>query len=208
MKQTGRMLNMSGIILPNDLKNEPVTLGVTSEGFNSYQEITSNSVNKNGYHVYKSNDGFEINESAIGKGKLSFIENCEEEEAKKIIEEHLGFPAPRVTGYHLAVKIYVREQDVHSFIDDKGEKKFIALPDSVTANDKFRNCTALVVSVGAGAYKGERFAETGPWCKVGDWVVIPRNEGTQVNYRGIPMQLIPDDRILCVIEDPSHVTRD
>lgn len=150
------------------------------------------------------------------QSSTSFVEESEEEEAKKFIEQHLGFPAPRPCGYHMYVKIHVREEDVHQIKDEKGnpilgedgKPLYIALPDTMRANDKFRNCTALVVSQGIEAYQGERFKCSGPWCKVGDWVVIPRNEGTQVNYRGIPMQIIPDDRVLSVIEDPNYVTRD
>lgn len=147
---------------------------------------------------------------------MSFIETHEEQEARDFIEKHLGFPPPRMAGYHMAVKIYVREEDVHQLKDEEGnpilgadgKPMYIALPGTVTAHDKWRSCTALVVSMGPEAYKGERFKESGPWCKVGDWVVIPRNEGTQVNYRGIPMQFIPDDRVLAIIEDPTYVTRD
>jgi co-chaperonin GroES (HSP10) len=147
---------------------------------------------------------------------LSFIQSNEEQEAKDFIEKHLGFPPPRMAGYHMAVKIYIREEDVHQVKDEEGKPVigsngkpiYIALPDSTRVNDKFRNCTALVVSMGPEAYKGERFKESGPWCKVGDWVVIPRNEGVQVNYRGIPMQFIPDDRVLAIVEDPTYVTRD
>jgi co-chaperonin GroES (HSP10) len=141
--------------------------------------------------------------------KFSFIEDHEEQEAKEFIEKHLGFPAPRMAGYHMAVKIYVRPEDIHTFVDENtGETKSIYLPHTVTAHDKYRSCTALIVSMGPEAYKHERFKESGPWCKVGDWVVIPRNEGTQVNYRGVPMQFIPDDRVLAIVEDPTHVTRD
>lgn len=147
---------------------------------------------------------------------LSFIDPQEEQEAKSIIAKHLGFEPPRMAGYHMAVKIYIRAEDVHVMTDETGEPiigddgkaKYIALPDMVTAHDKFRNCTALVVSMGPDCYTGDRFKDSGPWCKVGDWVVIPRNEGTQVNYRGIPMQFIPDDRVLAIVEDPSYVTRD
>lgn len=230
------------------------------------------------------------------KEDLSYIGESENE-AKDFIEQHLGFPAPRMTGYHMAVKIYVRPEECKEITDDAGVKKSIYLPEVVTSQDKWRNCTALVVSQGNECYKTGRFAaekgfmdcstfieaqrtaefisqstfcpdyyrkkpvevlsvlqmglelgytpfesifkikldETGnvkilensevsqkckdvidyfeksrikPWCKVGDWIVIPRNEGTQVNYRGIPMQFIPDDKVLAIIEDPTHVTRD
>ena len=152
----------------------------------------------------------------VSSNKLSFIEASEEPEAKEFIEKQLGFPAPRPAGYHLYVKLYIREEDVHTIkdkdgnaiLDSNGKPMYIALPETSTRNDKYRSCTALVISTGPEAHKGERFKESGPWCRVGDWAVIPRHEGIQVNYRGIPMMLIPDDRILSVIEDPSYVTRD
>ena len=145
----------------------------------------------------------------VNKSMYSFIDDNEEQEAKELIEKHLGFPAPRATGYYMAVKIYLRPEEIATVVDEvTGKTKSIYLPESVTANDKYRNCTALVVSQGSECYKGKRFKNSGPWCKIGDWIAIPRNEGTQLNYRGIPMQFIPDDRVLCVVEDPSYITRD
>ena len=229
--------------------------------------------------------------------ELSYILEKEEKEATDFIKEHLGFNPPRMTGYHMAVKIYIRSEEIKEITTEDGETKSIYLPDMVTSQDKWRNCTALVVSQGPECYRTGRFeAKKGfmdcstfleaqrtsefiskssfcpefykdkpvellaalqlglelgytpfesiyrikikedgsivlvdendvdikmknvigffdksrikPWCKVGDWIVIPRNEGTQVNYRGIPMQFIPDDRVLAIIEDPTHVTRD
>lgn len=145
----------------------------------------------------------------INRSMYSFIDDNEEKEAKEFIQKHLGFLPPRVAGYYMAVKIYLRPEEITTVVDEvTGEKKSIYLPETVTANDKYRSCTALVVAMGNECYKGKRFRNSGPWCKVGDWVAIPRNEGTQLNYRGIPMQFIPDDRILCVVEDPAYITRD
>jgi len=146
--------------------------------------------------------------AVIDTNKFSFIDAHEEEEAKKFIEQHLGFPAPRVCGYYMAVKLYVRPEEVSTFTDKDGKEIKIILPESARVEDKWRSCTALVLSQGPQCYKGKKFKDSGPWCKVGDWIVIPRNEGVQVNYRGIPMQYIPDDRVLGIIEDPTHVVRD
>lgn len=139
---------------------------------------------------------------------LSFIAPDEEVDAAKFIEEHLGFPPPRTCGYHLSVKVYIRGKDVKSFVDNNGNKTLIEIPDVVGVEDRYRSCTALVLSMGPDSYKGKRFEDSGPWCKVGDWIVIPRNEGTQLNYRGTIIQVIPDDRVLMVVEDPSHVTKE
>lgn len=159
--------------------------------------------------------------------KLSYIEDYEEEKAKQLIEECLGFEPPRSAGFQMAVKIYVRPEETAEFIKDDGTKGMLYLPQMVTGRDKFVNCTALVLSQGPDCYTGKRFevsffekifrfffgkwlkpTKKMPWCKVGDWVVIPRNEGTQVNYRGIPVQYIFDDKVLGTVEDPSYVTRD
>jgi hypothetical protein len=148
--------------------------------------------------------------------KLSFIEDNEIEEAKSFIDKHLGFPAPRVAGYHLAVKIYVRPNEMgiikdengNPILGEDGKPKRFYIPEVVTANDKWRSCVGLVLSMGPEAYKGDRYKESGAWCRIGDWIAFPRNEGTQINYRGIPMQIIPDDRVLLIAEDPEHVKRD
>lgn len=140
--------------------------------------------------------------------KLSFIEDWEEKEAKRIIENQLGFEVPHVPGYHVAVKIYVREEEISTFIDEFGNKKSFVLPASVTVNDKFRSYVGLVIARGNQTYKGWRFKGSGPWCRVGDWIVFPRNEGIQYNYRGIPIAEFPDDKVYGIIQDPTYVTRD
>ena len=71
----------------------------------------------------------------------------------------------------------------------------------------FGTSRRIVLALGPDCYKGERFQHSGPWCKVGDWVIIPRNEGTQFLYNEIPVHLLPDDRILTVIPDPTVVRR-
>jgi hypothetical protein len=147
------------------------------------------------------------NAKSVDSFRLSFIEPYEESEAIRQIEELLGFERPRPTGYHIAVKIYVRDEDCGKLFDKDGKETLIYAPPKVSAHDKFRNCSALVLSLGDDAYRDRKFL-SGPWVRVGDWVVIARNGGPQVNYRGVPVTFIPDDNIYCVISDPTHVTRD
>ena len=56
---------------------------------------------------------------------LSFIAPHEKLDAIKFVEEHLGFTPPRMAGYHLAVKIYIRGQDVKKYLDSDGKKMLI-----------------------------------------------------------------------------------
>ena len=134
----------------------------------------------------------------------------EEDEIEKI----LGFPAPVAAGWHMYVKIHVRDEYMHpvkdeggnSILGPDGNPLFIALPESMYELDKYKQLTGLVVSQGIDAYHGKRFEHSGPWCQVGDWIVFDRNEGTPLNYRGVSMQIIPDDACKGVVEDPNYVS--
>ncbi len=136
--------------------------------------------------------------------ELSYILPEEESDAIAFVEKQLGCPLPRMCGYKVCVKIYVEEENYKT---KEGQDSIILRPDALKANDKFRNCTGLVIGMGPDAYKHEKF-KTGAWCKIGDWVVIPRHAGMQYNFRGHTIHSVNDDTIDMVVEDPSHVTRD
>lgn len=146
---------------------------------------------------------------------LSYIEPFEETTAKKLVDEQFialtgktfGL---RPGGYMIAVKIYVRPEEIKEITKDDGSKVTLYIPHSAQTDDKYQSVAALVCSVGPQAYRGkdvmgnDRFPE-GPWCKVGDWVAIPRHESFLLSYRGVAVALIPDDKVLAVIEDPTDV---
>lgn len=138
------------------------------------------------------------------KSNLSYIEVEEEEKAKELIKEYLGFEAPRTCGWYIGVVLYIPDKLVNA----DGTESVLLKAEAHGMLDKFKSCVGLCVYQGSDAYKGDRFQHSGPWCKVGDWVVIPRAEGRQVNYRGRSMHLLPDDKILMVVEDPKYVTLD
>ncbi len=156
---------------------------------------------------------------------LGYVMPHEAEEAKKFIEKELGFALPRPCGYHMLVKIFIRTEK-GLYVDKDGKESIIALPESLIGVDKYTSCVALVVAQGPQCYKGPKFQESNfrklcrlffnrwmepcylmPRCQVGDWIVIPRNEGTQFSYRGVTMQTIIDEYCMMVIPDPTFVTR-
>lgn len=154
------------------------------------------------------------------KSAMSYIEEHEEEDAKRIIRESViseknpeGFDFPPPGGFQMMVKIYVRPEDMKEITTEDGRKIALYLPETVRVEDKFRNCSGLVVAMGPDCYVGkdshgnDRYP-SGAWCKVGDFICFPRNVGTQISYRGVPVQIIPDDKLLFVTPDPTYVTRD
>lgn len=138
---------------------------------------------------------------------LSFIEEHEVIEATGLIREKLGISLDRIPSERMAVKIYVRGDELIPFANHKGETKFVAVPDTHSCQDKYRNIAALVIAQGPNCYKGKQFERSGPWCRVGDWVLIPRQGGRQISYQGIPIQIIHQTGIWMVLEDPEHVER-
>lgn len=150
----------------------------------------------------------EINKS-LNK-TLSFVEPHEEEFAKELIDaqfvEMTGKPFDmRPAGYMIALKIFIEPDELTTITNDKGEKVTLYRSVVAQAEEKYQSCSALVCALGPDAYKGEKFKDSGPWCNIGDWVMIPRYEATAISYRGVAVALIPDDRVMCVITDPTDV---
>lgn len=146
---------------------------------------------------------------------LSYIEPHEELEAQQLIDRQITELTGdvlhlRPCGYLIAVKIYVRSDEYKTITRDDGTTSTLFLPDQSSVRDRYNSVAALVVAVGPDAYKGvlpdgtPRYRE--PWCKVGDWVVIPRYECFQITYREtVALGLLSDDKIMAVIKDPNDV---
>ncbi len=139
--------------------------------------------------------------------KFSYIEDCEEQEAKDLIKEHLGFNPPGVAGWQIVVKIHMRESELTKYKNKDGSESLIYVPPTSKslADQQFTSRVGLVLSVGRTAYKSSKFGGV-PWCKPGDWIVMPRYGKTQINYRGVQVLYLDDDMVLDVIQDPEHVS--
>lgn len=147
---------------------------------------------------------------------LPFVEAHETEQTQKMIDDFfvketgkkLNF---RPAGYMIAVKIWIRPEEIKVIKDKSGKDKTLWMPPVTLENDKFSSVAALVCAIGPQAYKGEnsdgsaRYPE-GPWCRIGDWVAIPRQSCFLFEYRGIPMGLLPDDKIIGVVDEPADIT--
>lgn len=137
---------------------------------------------------------------------LSFIEDGEIDEARATIDaqfvEMTGKPFDgKVAGFMIAVKIYIAPEQ-----SDGG----ILFTDKTRDDSRYSSVAGLVVGMGPQAYKGThpdgspRFPE-GAWCRVGDWILLPRYEATLLTFRGVSMGMITDDKVQMVIADPKDV---
>ena len=136
---------------------------------------------------------------------ISMVEPHEQQFARDLIDaqfvEMTGKKLDLVpAGFFVAVRLWIPPEAKEL---EGGKKLFFA--DAHRDERKYTSAVGLVCALGPDCYKGDRFKETGPWCNVGDWVMFNRYEGNALSYRGVPMVLLPDDRILAVVADPAEV---
>lgn len=151
----------------------------------------------------------------LKRNGLSFIEAHEEDEAKALIAEQLGFQPPRPCHWNILVKIHYNSEDMVEHKDNSGnpivglngKPLLVVREEARKITERWSNMTALVLALGPSAYKGDLFKDSGPSCKVGDYVLIPRSEGANISYKGVALQILPDDKVFAVVEDPDAVTR-
>jgi len=65
----------------------------------------------------------------------------------------------------------------------------------------------LVLDMGDQAYADKDRFPTGPWCKVGDYVMFRSNSGTRFRFNDVEYRMLNDDSIEAVVADPRAISR-
>ena len=150
------------------------------------------------------------------KKALAYVEEHEADEAKALIDKQFteltGSPFDyRTAGYLITCKIWIRPEEAREITRDDGTKATLWLPEISREQDKLTSVAALVVDRGPVAYKGEdrhgvpRYP-IGPWCRVGDWIMIPRQSSFLFQYKGVAMATLTDDKVMGILKDPRDVS--
>lgn len=109
----------------------------------------------------------------------------------------------RLTRYFAAVKIYVRPEELTEITREDGTKTTLYLPDTVRAEDRYQACVGLVVALGPDAFTTKDGKPRGSIYKVGDWVCFPRSDIVRMDFCGVAMGIMTDDRAVIVTDDPT-----
>lgn len=104
---------------------------------------------------------------------------------------------PKPTGYKLL--LILPEQE-------KAYASGILKSHNTARDDEVASVAAFVAAMGPDAYKDPKFIN-GPWCAVGDFVVIRPYSGTRIVVHGKEMRLVNDDAIEAVVDDPRGIKR-
>lgn len=105
---------------------------------------------------------------------------------------------PRVAGYRVLIAMPKLKE---------ASEGGILLPDSHLTKEGLASIIGSVVAIGPDAYKDEKRFPSGPWCQVGDWVLVRSYAGTRFKIRGQEFRLVNDDTIEAVVDDPREYER-
>jgi co-chaperonin GroES (HSP10) len=126
---------------------------------------------------------------ATETGEVSTLPETDEAKAKQL---------PDPSGYRILCAIPEIEQRF-----DSG----IVKADVTLQHEELLTTVLFVVKMGPDCYKDQARFPSGPWCKVGDFIIVRPNAGTRIKIHGTEMRVINDDSVEAVVQDPRGISR-
>ncbi len=116
------------------------------------------------------------------------------EEQKEVTTEKAKLPQP--TGWRLLVLPFKMNEKT---------KGGVIINESTLERQQVASQCGNVLAMGSECYKDKERYPTGPWCKIGDWVVFARYAGSRINIEGGEVRLLNEDEILATVKDPEDL---
>ena len=112
------------------------------------------------------------------------------------------------------------EEKAKQLPDPSGYRILCAIPDienkfdsglvkaEVTVhNEELLTTVLFVAKMGPDCYKDKERFPSGPWCKVGDFILVRPHAGSRLKIHGREFRIINDDSVEGVVEDPRGISR-
>ena len=116
----------------------------------------------------------------------------------QVTEEELEAQLPKPVGYMILVALPKVEEAYQSGI---------IKADRTRHEEYILSTMGAVIDMGEQAYADKDRFPTGPWCKVGDFVMFRPNTGTRFKVNGSEYRLMNDDSVQAVVTDPRGIVR-
>ena len=91
-------------------------------------------------------------------------------------------------------------------IEDKFDSGILKA-DITQHHEELLTTVLFVMKMGPDCYKDESRFPSGPWCKLGDFVLVRPHTGTRVKIHGVEFRIINDDSVEGVVQDPRGISR-
>lgn len=121
--------------------------------------------------------------------KATVLPETAEEKAKQL---------PEPSGYRILCAI----PDIENKFDSGLVKAEVTVH-----NEELLTTVLFVAKMGPDCYKDESRFPSGPWCKVGDFVLVRPHAGSRLKIHGREFRIINDDSVEGVVEDPRGISR-
>ena len=106
---------------------------------------------------------------------------------------------PEPSGYRLLCMVPKIEDTFGDSVIVKSEK--------IQHVEEQTTMVLFVAKIGPDAYKDTAKFPSGPWCNVGDFVIVRSYTGTRIKIHGTEWRIINDDSVDGVVEDPRGIAR-
>jgi len=116
------------------------------------------------------------------------------EDQKEVTEEKTKLPKP--TGWRILVLPFKMGEKT---------KGGVLLGQETLDRQQVASQCGNVIAMGDSCYKDKERYPSGPWCKVGDWVVFARYSGSRIDNEGGEVRLLNEDEILATVQDPTAI---
>ena len=113
-------------------------------------------------------------------------------------EEVTATQLPKPTGYKLLIALPEVEDKTQGGIAKAQETKL---------HEEVATICGFVLDIGPDAYQDKKRFPTGPYCKVGDCIIMRAYSGTRFRIHKMELRMINDDSVEAVIDDPRGVSK-
>ena len=113
-------------------------------------------------------------------------------------QEEKASQLPKPQGYRILCAI--------PDIEDSYESGLLKAEATINFEEKLAT-VLFVVALGPDCYKDPTRFPSGPWCKVGDFIVVRPNSGSRLNIHGKEFRMINDDTVEAIVDDPRGIKR-
>lgn len=105
---------------------------------------------------------------------------------------------PRPVGYKILCMVEERP--------DTFEGTQIAKAEQTKTLEEHAMQIARVIDMGPDCYKHEKY-KSGPWCEIGDFILLDRYGGTKFRIGKRIFRLVDDDSVLAVVDDATLMVK-
>jgi len=115
---------------------------------------------------------------------------------KKDEEKATQLPQPQ--GYKILCAIPEMEKEYESGL---------IKADETIRTEEILTTVLFVVALGPDCYSDKERYPTGPWCKVGDFILVRPNAGSRILIHGKEFRIINEDSVEATVLDPRGIKR-